>query len=183
MHFSYAVFFSILSSLGLTIGSGYNLMAVRSQIFFSFLSTWESGIANDCGTLVYTVIFISQREKKIQHTWPCFPDSTTIKTATLNKASLFFILLLNEVSESNLDIMSFHPPHSSVFYSQQCKSFWTIFLHNHNAMSTINKVNANLWVLSGNESYSKVPSCLKNVFIQFNGWVGILMRLVHSVRL
>ena len=37
MHFSYTVFFSILSSLGLTTGSGYNLMAVRSQVFFSFL--------------------------------------------------------------------------------------------------------------------------------------------------
>ena len=34
----YPVFFHILSSLGLTVGSGCNMMAVRSQVFFSFLS-------------------------------------------------------------------------------------------------------------------------------------------------
>ena len=171
MHFSYTVFFSILSSLGLTTGSGYNLMAVRSQVFFSFL--WH--------TWLLIFLFLRENRKSNIHD-PVFQVQQWSRLPRWIK-HLFSLFFSSMKYLKATQTLSFHPPHSSVFYSQQCKNFWTMFLHNHNAISTINKVNANLWVLSENESYSKVPSCLKYVFIQFNGWVGILMRLVHSIRL
>ena len=52
--------FHILRSLELTPGRGCNLMATRSQVFFSFLSslraqefTVENGMDDDCDILVY----------------------------------------------------------------------------------------------------------------------------------
>ena len=54
------VFFTSRVPLGLNTRSGCNLMAVRSQVFFSFLSAlrltsshWTTGITDDCDILVY----------------------------------------------------------------------------------------------------------------------------------
>ena len=54
------VVFTSWVPLGLTTGSGCNLMAVRSQVFLSFLSAlrltsshWTTGIFEDCDILVY----------------------------------------------------------------------------------------------------------------------------------
>ena len=64
MHLSYPgasiLCLHILSSLGLTIGSGCSLRASRRQVFFSVLSAlratgshWRDAVADDCGILGY----------------------------------------------------------------------------------------------------------------------------------
>ena len=50
-----------------------------------------------------------------------------IKTATLNKASLFFILLLNEVSESNPDAVISPPPRVQYSIHSNAKTFEQCF--------------------------------------------------------
>ena len=46
-----------------------------------------------------------------------------------------------------------------------------IFLYNHNAISTANKVNADLWVLSKNESIFKCPQLSQKCLFPV-GWVS-----------